>query len=693
MKSKRTKVTAMILAAAMVFAFIPQFSMAAVIYMPDVTKEMSSAGYWSDKMKEPDKILADNEKLSEIQKAIYDAKSTNTKDLTKPACELFNDVSEDDTFNGQAAGDALKSSALADAITAYSPAYWCRYDAAGNYISTQDEALNGYYKPMIDNCKDEDAKEVMHVRYAVCTTRSCITMFPSDQPLHDAPTDPDYDFRFLSTVRVNEPLIIKAESNDGKYYQATSSCVSGWIPAEDVAVCANRQEWLDAWDLDSDELLVVCDDKVRTEESNYQPETSNMLLPMGTCLALATEDEIKEMKINRSAHNNHVVWIPVRTDVAGGGTENPDGSIVSNYSKKIALIGENRKVSEGYLPLTSANLSQVTMNWLGDCYGWGGMLSSNDCSGYVRDVYKCFGLDLARNTTWQAEQPVKKYGLTGKSSEEKTEIIKKLPVGAVLIFNGHEMIYLGNEGDKLYVISSVSKLVMPDEINATRTRNVMINTLDVKRASGKTWLEDLDTANVPYLGPDDALPERKGEPSKPKAPKISIRADYSNRAVCVSWDEVDEADGYIVAYREAGSSKWTEKKTTKVDYTVKKLKNKGAYQFKAATVKKNTEVSDYSNVCRAYMFKMKCTLKPGKKSLKVKWKKDAKASGYFIRYSKKKSMKGAKTITISNSSRQSYKIKDLKKKTKYYVQIMPFRKVSGQMYPGEFSRKAAKKTK
>lgn len=264
----------------------------------------------------------------------------------------------------------------------------------------------------------------------------------------------------------------------------TTPCTTGWINKDNVAICADKKEWLDAFNFAPSDTLVVFDDRMYTETSNVTPEVSQVMLTMGTCLKLASDEECAGQINNRTAHNNHVVWLPVRRD---------DGT----YDRKLCLIGENRKVSEGYLPLTSANIAMVAMNQLGDVYGWGGMMSANDCSGYVRDVYKCFGLELARNTTWQANQPVRKWAIGDMTNDEKSELIKRLPVGAVLIFGGHEMLYLGSEGDKLYVISSVSNLVL-DGAN-TRVRGGIINTLDITRPNGKTWLGSLHTAEIPYL--------------------------------------------------------------------------------------------------------------------------------------------------------------------------------------------------
>ena len=684
---------ALFTALAMMPLFTLQTAKAAVGYMPDVTKEMSKASYWSDKMKEPGKVLADASSISAIQQLLYNASGTNLTDLSKWSQE---------TFNGVTAAANLAKGAKADATDSYNN-YWCRYDDAGNYIGSLDQALNGYYKDMIDNCVDSNATTVMPVQYAICTKRTCITIFPSNKPLHDDPGDPDYDFRFLTMVRVNEPVVLMAKSGElvtenGKtktYYQARTSSVSGWIDADDIAICKNKAEWLDAWNFSSDKTLVVYDDKIRTEESYFNEDASNRLLPMGTCLKLADESDWTSLINNRSAHNNHVVWMPVRK---------ADGT----YEKQLALIGENKKVSEGYLPLTSENIAMVAFNYLGDAYGWGGMMEANDCSGYVKDVYKCFGLDIARNTTWQALQPVKRYDLKSKSKEEKIEIIKKLPVGAVLIWPGHEMIYLGNEDEKLYVISSVSKVKLNG--STVRTRNVMINTLDMSGIGGSDWLTNLTVANVPYLQENGVLPERKSkeEPAPTptptptptpvptlKTPVIGAKKSSAKQQVYLSWDEINDAGGYIVSYRKAGAKKWTQKRTGKAEYTVKKLKNKNLYQFRVAAKPANEKAkqSKYSSIKTCYIHSMPCKLKAGKKSLKVTWKSDKNSSGYQIRYSKKKSMKGAKTITIKNKNAKNKTIKKLKKKTKYYVQIRAIKKYKNKTYYGEYIKTIGKKTK
>ena len=421
------------------------------LYMPDVTEEMSKASYWTEKVDNPDEVLADYAQICAINDTILNGASTNMFDLKNWPYE---------TYNGVAQNDLNISSATDNAKYAFNSG--ARFDKDGNKYTTWETAEEAIYKEMIQNAVDPEATEEMPVLYGICTNRTCLQILPTDHPLWDDYTDPDFGYLWQSAVRVNEPLIVKTKSADGNYYLAISSNSSGWIPAKDIAICADRDEWLAAWDLASEKSVVVYGDKIYTEESYFAPDTANRMLTMGTILPLADEAEWKDnLVINRRAYNNYVVWLPVR---------NADGS----FKKVLGLIGENRKVQVGFLPLTISNVLDVMMNQLGDTYGWGGMLLANDCSGYVRDVYKCFGLELARNTNWQAAQPVYRVDLSAMDDEAKAECIRELPPGTGLYFSGHAMMYLGEENGKLYVISSVSDL-RPDENSAVlRVRGALI---------------------------------------------------------------------------------------------------------------------------------------------------------------------------------------------------------------------------
>ena len=87
--------------------------------------------------------------------------------------------------------------------------------------------------------------------------------------------------------------------------------------------------------------------------------------------------------------------------------------------------------------------------------------------------------------------------------------------------------------------------------------------------------------------------------------------------------------------------------------------------------------------------------KPAKKGFSVSVKKQTKqTTGYQLRYSTKKSMKGAKTAMFKNAKKTTLKVKKLKAKKTYYVQVRTYKKVGGKTYYySSWSKAKAVKTK
>ncbi|MBQ6392528.1 MAG: fibronectin type III domain-containing protein [Eubacterium sp.] len=83
------------------------------------------------------------------------------------------------------------------------------------------------------------------------------------------------------------------------------------------------------------------------------------------------------------------------------------------------------------------------------------------------------------------------------------------------------------------------------------------------------------------------------------------------------------------------------------------------------------------------------------KAFTAKWTARSKyyVDGYQIRYSLKSSMAGAKSKTLAGASKTSVKIKKLKAKKKYYVQIRSYKTVGGKKYYSAWSAKKTVKTK
>lgn len=131
---------------------------------------------------------------------------------------------------------------------------------------------------------------------------------------------------------------------------------------------------------------------------------------------------------------------------------------------------------------------------LGDRYGWAGLDYSNDCSGIVREIYRCFGIELQRTASGQTRgKLVSITDLADTTTEQKLALIAELTPGSLVFFPGHIMMYLGMKDNVPYVISSVGSFATEDmEVGTVLSVNSMaINSLLVHRKSGATWLDSL----------------------------------------------------------------------------------------------------------------------------------------------------------------------------------------------------------
>ncbi len=448
-----------------------------VSLFPNVTQEMTNPAYWGaiQEMREPGsavKVLASS----------YAIDALNRRFIETPDCSMTDLAAVDLRYDGDRLKTGIASGWESD--RSYFKSSGAIYDMYGN-VAGED-----FYNTILSNMLSPSLTGEMYIRYGICTQRTDIRACPTMQILTDAPGDNDFDYFQLAALRVNEPVVIKAVSTDGLWYYIAGSSCGGWVRAADIAVCRSREEWLDAWQIPNDLLLVVTQGKIYLERSNNNSESSGKMLTMGTTLRIARDWEYSEKVTNRSAIQNYAVWLPLRDENG-------------YYTKKVALISQHNSVSIGYLPLTQQNILNVAFSMLGDAYGWGSMLDSADCSAYTRDIYKCFGLDLPRNTTWQKAMPVVKCAMGELPQNEAGDVFKKalldtLPAGTLLYFPGHTMMYLGTVGGQYYVVSSVSSMANPETGKYLRVRSVTLNTLEIRRMSGKTWMNCLDMALIPY---------------------------------------------------------------------------------------------------------------------------------------------------------------------------------------------------
>lgn len=131
------------------------------------------------------------------------------------------------------------------------------------------------------------------------------------------------------------------------------------------------------------------------------------------------------------------------------------------------------------------------------------------------------------------------------------------------------------------------------------------------------------------------------------------------------------------------------------DYTVSYENNKSVG---IATVKVSGIGQYYGSIKKTFKINPKPTslssVKAGKKSLTVNWKKQAtQTTGYQIQYGLKSNFSGAKKVTISKNKTVKTTIKKLKSKKKYYVRVRTYKKIGKTTYYSTWSKSKSTKVK
>lgn len=446
-------------------------------YQSDVTWAMTKYTYWAKLQKDADKVLLDEAAI----------RAKNQKILADKACNMYDlrNMSMEYNTTAEARRDQLADATIDDMTEKIGS----RTSICVGGELYDKEAIDKWFLELKKNITDADVSGLTRKQYAICTKRADLWMAPNDKPVGWSETDPDDEFQ-NGAINVNEPFIVDMVSADGKFYHGCTNFCPGWVKADSFAICNDKDTWLAQWDLTGDQVLVVTTSHITLELSNMDPDISGVHLMLGTQLPLVPQNQIPKNISERGTWYNYVVWLPTR---------DKDGRFV----RRAALISMHHDVSIGFPKLTEKNLLKVAFSCLGDRYGWGGMLHAMDCSLYTRAIYRCFGFDLPRNTTWQSSIPSYKVDLASMTDKEKKNAISKLPVGTLLLIARHIMMYIGEVNGKQYVISDTGTLSETEDsigkdVSVMSQYCVAINSLNVRRKNGNTWLAEMLTGIVPW---------------------------------------------------------------------------------------------------------------------------------------------------------------------------------------------------
>ena len=429
--------------------------------IPGTTTEMLRYEYWADKASEkelftPQEIADINENNQPFVKFTVDENSWKNKLFIYNLPETIDGKIIKALITSQYEKDFVEKTPLL-------------------YVEGK-EVPSDYIDGLIEKVALDKVPDSVEPKYAINLERCVSKIFPTLDFAAETPDDLYFDSFVSAEVMPFDGVVVLHESSDGEYSYILVGSYLGWIKSDNLAICNSKEEWLSF--CKPEDFLVVTGSEVVFDETAEKTASSGIILPMGTKLRLSKDHGSQAN--GRSTYGCYVVDIPARGE---------DGMLMAEK----ALLPVSKDVNVGFLSMTSSKVLEQAFKFLGRVYGYGGALSSNDCSGFVRQVYACFGLELPRNARGIADMADIGSVMTDRMTvDAKKSLLKQTPPGMPVYMSGHLMLYLGMENGEPYVISSCATFIEPGNTNGdiVDAYCVFVSDMNLLRKSGKTWLED-----------------------------------------------------------------------------------------------------------------------------------------------------------------------------------------------------------
>jgi hypothetical protein len=387
--------------------------------IPDISPQQLNAQYWQAKLvSDEDKRM----KTSQIR-AFNQHLFANSEHMAHPL--ETQSILDKTTLNNKIASiSSVPSSA--------------RFYADGTPVNPQ------HFQTYLDNTNSDAIKNINQVQFGLVVKRSALRTFPTLDKVFNEQMDLDLDRFQESAVFPGEAVAVLHQSADQRWYLVQNYNYLAWVQQDAIAIGSKQQiqEFVEHQD-----FLLITGSKVFTSYVPSEPRVSQVQLDMGVKLPLLSEAQQQAELYGQSTATSYEVALPVRND---------DGSL----SIHTALIGRTQDVHLGYLDYNSYNIIAQAFKFLGERYGWGHDYNGRDCTGFVGEIYKTFGIFMPRNS---GQQGSGEYGINNRFDDKseissKLAVIEQLQVGDLIYIPGHVMLYLGKENNQPFVIHDVKGL-------------------------------------------------------------------------------------------------------------------------------------------------------------------------------------------------------------------------------------------
>ncbi|SFE70839.1 cell wall-binding repeat-containing protein [Peptostreptococcus sp. D1] len=291
--------------------------------------------------------------------------------------------------------------------------YYNKYDNTVLYSAEEIERINQsniQRSSYLYNIYAENASE-----FGVIARRTIIKEKPMGKNYVDPNTFDDYSS--LSGLFPWEPIAINKYNSDKSWAYITSVDYRGWIPTKDIMKVSKEK----LIELQNQSFITVISRQIR--------DSQGYLLDMGTKLPLLKKNG-----------DNYIVSMPISGD---------------GYRVRNIEINKN-DATERFLPFTQSNVIKQMLKFNGEKYGWGHSNSARDCSGFIRDVYRSFGVIISRDTSTQSKDIIGStvnFNISGGYNAKNNLLKKQKPGFSAMYLSGHTMLYLGvDENGRTYMV-------------------------------------------------------------------------------------------------------------------------------------------------------------------------------------------------------------------------------------------------
>jgi len=289
-------------------------------------------------------------------------------------------------------------------------------------------------------------------RFGLVVKRADLRTFPSSLRAYSSADDRDIDRFQESALFPGTPVVIVHASLDGNWWFVVSPLYAAWV--EKGFIAEGAADEILAYTRKSP-YLVVTGATVKTVFTPAQPEVSELQLDMGVRVPVLADWPQATPVNGQHAYTAHVIELPTRA---------ADGSL--RFSP--ALLPRTADTAEDYLPLSRANVLRQGFKFLGERYGWGHSYNARDCSGFVSEVYRSFGVQLPRNSRDQSMSPAFNRITFTEADDHarRLAVLRTLEIGDLIYIPGHVMMVIGHENGMPYVIHDTTGISYRDDTGA-----------------------------------------------------------------------------------------------------------------------------------------------------------------------------------------------------------------------------------